>query len=131
MTRIQSLKNQWSENIATPQHYTHTDNGSAFIWDEKPNIYSCIRLITVLLALKNLYERHFRAWKHKLDQKVNYLFFPNSIKILYGPDTAEFKGVFFSPTIMFSLYSHFGCQIWHFIEMLYFRNLVKCLHKPF
>lgn len=131
MTRIQSLKNQWSENSSCPSTPL-IPKTALHLYEMRSQTFTvALRSITVLLALKNLYERHFRTWKHRLDQKVNYLFFPNSIKILYGPDTAEFEGVFF-PTIC-SLSTHIlkCCQIWHFIEMLYFRNLVKCLHKTF
>ena len=66
------------------------------------------------------------------NKKVNSLFFPNYVKTLYVPDvtyTAKFI-VFFLPIIMFSLFIA-GCQIRHFIEKSFLRNLVKYLQILF
>lgn len=66
------------------------------------------------------------------NKKVNSLFFPNYVKTLYVPDaiyTAKFI-IFFLPSITFSLFIA-GCQISHFIEKSFLRNLVKYLQKPF
>lgn len=109
-------------------HHAHTNNSFVFLRAEETKIYSCISLILVLLVLKNLMKDILGLEKINWNKKVNSLFFPNYVKTLYVPDvtyTAKFI-VFFLPIIMFSLFIA-GCQISHFIEKSFLRNLVKYL----